>query len=291
MAADDEIAKLKQEVADLEAVNDEVTEELHEAEARDEKLQREVDQIAEIHQALLPAEMPDVDGVRLAVRHTAPHRAGGDYYDVIPLNRDEELAPETSDPWLVIIADASGHGPAAAVIMAMIQAVLHGYRGDARGPGRVMSFVNEEMAKKAVPGSFTTAVLGVLNPKRKSFAYAIAGHHPPLLHRAGEPVRELPSEHGGLPLGVLEDEPMGKHVVHPLEPGDAVLLFTDGALEARAPEPDGSEFGLARLMAAFEASTGTPDERLTRVEDAIAAHRGGGAMEDDQTLLLFQVDG
>ncbi|BAM05274.1 PP2C family protein-serine/threonine phosphatase [Phycisphaera mikurensis] len=281
MAPQEEIQKLKQELAEAEAARAEV-------EARDAKLQREVGQIARIHQALLPDQMPDVAGVRLAVRHAAPNRAGGDYYDVIPLQRDEALSAEASDPWLLIIADASGHGPAAAVIMAMIQAVLHGYRGDARGPGPVMSFVNAEMVKKAVPGSFTTAVLGLLDPRKSTFSYAIAGHHPPLLRREGEPVVELPSEEAGLPLGVAEDEGAGRHEIHPLRPGDAVLLYTDGAIETR--NPAGEQFGLGRLKAALEAAAGTPDQQLDAVVGAIDAHRAGGPMEDDRTLLMFQAE-
>ncbi len=174
MAPEQKIQNLERELAASEAAREA-------AEAHDAKLQREVSEIAKIHQALLPDRMPEVEGVRLAVRHAAPNAAGGDYYDVIPLRRDESLEADASNPWLVIIADASGHGPAAAVIMAMIQAVLHGYRGDAREPGPVMSFVNTEMVKKAVPGSFTTAVLGLLDPRQRTFSYAIAGHHPPLL--------------------------------------------------------------------------------------------------------------
>ncbi len=286
MAPEQKIQNLERELAASEAAREA-------AEAHDAKLQREVSEIAKIHQALLPDRMPEVEGVRLAVRHAAPNAAGGDYYDVIPLRRDESLEADASNPWLVIIADASGHGPAAAVIMAMIQAVLHGYRGDAREPGPVMSFVNTEMVKKAVPGSFTTAVLGLLDPRQRTFSYAIAGHHPPLLLRTGEPVRELSSSEAGLPLGVAEDAGVGvasgRHEVHPLHPGDAVLLYTDGALEARAPDEE--QFGLERLMRAFGAATGTPDERLAQVDAAVAAHRAGGPMEDDQTLLMFQVDG
>lgn len=145
MAPQDEINQLKRELAEAESAREEAEAAKQRVEARDEKLQREVGQIAEIHQALLPDAMPEVEGVRLAVRHAAPNAAGGDYYDVIPLNRDRRLKPDAADPWLVIIADASGHGPAAAVIMAMIQAVLHGYRGETRGPGPVMRFVNQEM--------------------------------------------------------------------------------------------------------------------------------------------------
>ena len=289
MDPEEQIAALKRELAEVKAEKEEVREELEELAAKDAGLEREVEQIAEIHQALLPSEMPEVEGVRLAVRHEAPNRAGGDYYDVIPLGRDADLEAAASDPWLVIIADASGHGPAAAVIMAMIQAVLHGYRGEAKEPAPVMEFVNAEMAKKAVPGSFTTAVLGTLDPKRRAFAYALAGHHPPLLHRRGEPAAPLPAEHGGLPLGVAADSLAHGQATLELRPGDAVLLFTDGAVEARSP--GGDEFGRGRLIDALEASSGSADERLDAVAAALAAHRAGGPVEDDQTLLLFVVDG
>ncbi len=102
-------------------------------------------------------------------------------------------------------------------------------------------------------------------------------------------MEELPSAKAGLPLGVAADSGTGEHEVHPLHPGDAVLLYTDGAIETR--NADEEQFGLERLMEAFERSTGTPDERLAQVDAAVAAHRGDGPVEDDQTLLMFQVDG
>lgn len=289
MQPEEEIARLERELAEAEARAEEAEEELEELEARDADLGREVEQMAEIHRALLPAQMPEVRGIRLAARHAAPHGAGGDYFDAIPLERDADLEPEAADPWLLVVADASGHGPAAAVIMAMIQAVLRGYRGEAREPARVMEFVNAQMAQKAVPGSFTTAVLGSLDPRAKTFSYAIAGHHPPLLHRRGEPARPLPAGHAGLPLGVDADSRAHGQETLQLEPGDAVLLYTDGALEAK--DPRGEQFGARRLAAAFGASSGTPGERLDALVETLDAHRAGADPEDDQTLLLFVVDG
>lgn len=250
--------------------------------------EREIDQIAEIHQALLPSEMPAIRGMELSASHHAPHKAGGDYYDLIPLRRLPDTSPDPDAGYLLVIADASGHGPAAAMIMAMLQAVLHAYVADSADPGVVMQFINDQMAQKQVGGSFTTAILAVLDPHSSTLAYTSAGHHPPMLRHSDGTVEMLSCDNGGPPLAVVPEARIGSHF-HTLRPGDTVLLYTDGAVEAT--NLDGEQFGMARLREALAAAEGSPQEILDAVNAAIFHHCAGAMPEDDKTLLAIRYHG
>ena len=276
-----EVERLREQVEELEV------------EAAD--AEREIKQIADIHQSLLPTEMPEIEGITLAASHIAPNKAGGDYYDFIPLTPQ----PDPRGPWLVIVADASGHGPAAATIMAMLQAVLHAYTDASKEPGSVLEFMNQQMCKKKIEGSFTTAIVAVIEPESGAFAYACAGHHAPLLRKASGEVVELDCEEGGPPLAVDPDATMGGGS-YTMTAGDTILLYTDGAIEQTAPgsggadpnEPvnGGEQYGLPRLRAALADATadGSPRDVLAAINRDIRAHKGTAARGDDTTLVALR---
>ena len=263
----EEVQRLREQVEELK----------HEA----ADAEREIEQIADIHQSLLPTEMPEIEGVSLAASHVAPNKAGGDYYDFIPLTPQ----PDPRGGWLMIIADASGHGPAAATIMAMLQAVLHAYTDAGKEPGHVLGFMNEQMCRKRIEGSFTTALAAVIDPIAGTFAYASAGHHAPLLRAADGTVTELSCEAGGPPLAVDPDAEMGGGT-YTMNPGDTILLYTDGAIEQVSPQ--GEQFGVGRLRDALGGAAGGPRDVLAAINRTIRAHKGPAARGDDTTLVALQ---
>ena len=127
-----------------------------------DEIRREVDRIAEIQKALLPSSMPEITGVRLAASYETFDRAGGDYYDLVQFRQATDGAPDPDGPWCLIVADASGHGPAAAVVMAMLQAVLHAYPTVPQGPAEVLEHVNRHLHAKRIESSFVIPTRGIM---------------------------------------------------------------------------------------------------------------------------------
>src|SRR5262249_49190765 len=154
-----------------------------------------------IQKGMLPRPMPDIPGVRLAASYETFDRAGGDYYDLIPLGSQASgVQHDPYGPWGVLIADASGHGPSAAVRVAVIHALLRGAEMRKGGPIDVLGYLNRPLATRAVNGSFVTAFYGVYEPRTRELTYARAGHNPPIIKNPGSggSVRWL-EDAGGMP--------------------------------------------------------------------------------------------
>ncbi len=121
-----------------------------------ERIAREVQMIARIQQGLMPASLPEIPGLKLAADFKTYDTAGGDLYDVHPLTDDPK------GPWAILMADASGHGPAATTVCAMMHAILHTYPKQPDGPAQLLAHANEHLSAKRIESSFVTAVLAFL---------------------------------------------------------------------------------------------------------------------------------
>src|SRR5262249_57017617 len=115
---------------------------------------------------------PQVEGLELSAFYATCERAGGDYYDVLPL---------AADQWGLFVADVSGHGTPAAVVMAMLHTLLHAYPGQAQGPAEVFAHLNRHLLAVAPDGMFATAFYGIYSAPRRLLRYSLAGHPPPRL--------------------------------------------------------------------------------------------------------------
>jgi sigma-B regulation protein RsbU (phosphoserine phosphatase) len=206
-------------------------------------IHREVDAIAAIQRSLLPERLPDIPGLDLASSFQTYDRAGGDYYEFLPPRGDPE------GPWGILIADASGHGPAAAVVTAMLDSILHAYTGDYAEPAGLLRHLNHHLHAKDVEHSFVTAFYAVFDPRTRDFAFSRAGHPPPLLRPSGGGLHSL-LEAGSVPLGILPEPPF-RTAVRRLGPGDLLLLYTDGITETVGP--DGRFFGVEGVETALTA--------------------------------------
>ncbi|MEM7227363.1 MAG: PP2C family protein-serine/threonine phosphatase [Planctomycetota bacterium] len=254
-----------------------------------EKIRREVERIADIQRALLPNEMPSIPGVSLAAEYHTYDQAGGDYYDIQPLKRSEDgLSHDPNGPWVIIVADAAGHGPAAAVLMAMLHAILHAYPHMPGGPGEVLEHTNKHLAAKRLESSFVTAFLGIYDPMTRELRYACAGHPPPMLkdHGSGGTVARLESV-GGLPLGIFEDVEYDDATVK-LQPGQSIVMYTDGITEGMNRNND--MFGMEGIEDALTKCTGEPDCVMNSIMNALREHEEGVRPGDDQTLLAMKVE-
>jgi len=254
-------------------------------------IRHEVDHIAQIQRALLPATNPNIPGVAVATRYETFDKAGGDYYDLIPVTVGLGGAHlERRGPWAMMIADASGHGPSAAVVVAMLHAILHARDEHINEPKQCLEFLNERLRATArrVGNSFVTAFFATYDPTTRKLVYANAGHNPPLLRlvsAGGGSIQRL-DEVGGIPLGV--DEKVGSDQAEmTLDPGQTLLMYTDGVTEAF--DPTGRQFGESALEAVVADTRGGPDLLCENISDAVKRHRQGSKAHDDQTLVALQI--
>ncbi|MFO0896187.1 MAG: PP2C family protein-serine/threonine phosphatase [Pirellulales bacterium] len=244
------------------------------------ELDRELKVVGDIQRSLLPSELPQIPGFDLAADYQTSARAGGDYYDFFPLN---------DGGWGLFIADISGHGTPAAVLMAITHAIAHAKPGTHTPPAALLEYLNERLCRAYTrDGTFVTAFYAVLDPQARTLKYATAGHNPPRLAR-GSGVLSL-DEEGGLPLGLFPGQSYTE-ITTQLEPGDLLLLYTDGATEAMAPgaEAERQLFGVERLdRLLLECDTRSAADTIDRIRQDLADFRGQARPADDQTLIAMR---
>jgi sigma-B regulation protein RsbU (phosphoserine phosphatase) len=241
-----------------------------------EALDRELHVVGEMQKALLPAELPVIPGLQVAAHYETSTRAGGDYYDFFDLGNGR---------WGVLIADVSGHGTPAAVIMAITHAISHLHPGCGTPPGALLEFINRSLARRytARTNTFVTAFYGVYDANARTLTYARAGHNPPRLlrHHQVIPLDAV----GNLPLGI-EDDVRYEERCEPLLPGDKIILYTDGITEAR--NPAGEMFDTHSLDGIL-CRCGSARDVLDRVLGALQTFTEGKPATDDRTLLVASV--
>lgn len=249
-----------------------------------EIVDRELSVVAEIQRALLPAEPPRIPGVEVATHYRTARHAGGDYYDFFPL---------VDGKWGVLIADVSGHGAPAAVVMAITHTLAHSDPVRRCCPDALFDGLNQRLCGRytTATGSFVTAFYGVYDPSDRSLLYSSAGHNPPRLYRKGRDRAEELIKAQGLPLGVLPDSEYTSAKVT-LGSGDALVLYTDGVTEARAPRTEGESldmFGVPRLDEAVGSGPFRAAPIIDRVLERLDAFTASGAPDDDRTLVVMNV--
>src|SRR5690349_14794497 len=177
-------------------------------------LDREMTIVGDLQRAMLPVTPPTLTGFRIATYYASSARAGGDYFDFFPL---------AGGRLGILIADVSGHGAPAAVVMAMMRVLFHTPGAPLDDPGRVLADANRRLAANIPPGQFVTACYAVLDPRAGTLAHAIAGHEPPVVLRAAGGAVEPFVHPSGPPLGPFVDATFGGACVA-LASGDSVLI-------------------------------------------------------------------
>lgn len=246
-------------------------------------LDKELQAVGEIQRSLLPIEVPAVEGLDLAASYQTSSRAGGDYFDFFILPPSTPGGPARLG---ILIADVSGHGTPAAVLMAVTHSIAHGFDQPQRPPSDLLSFVNRRLCLSYTNSnvSFVTAFYGIYDPATRVLNYSSAGHNPPRLRDNSRAWTEL-LEAQGLPLGVMHEAKYKTRTVQ-LQPGDMLVFYTDGITEARNPE--GEFFGVQRIDELIDAENGNThfllQQLLARVKEF-----AGTEVSDDQTLLLMSI--
>jgi serine phosphatase RsbU (regulator of sigma subunit) len=240
-----------------------------------QSIEQELRLARRIQQALLPKDMPLLDGWQIAPYYQPAREVGGDFYDFFELE-DSRIG--------VAVGDATGKGmPAALAVSAtssMLRAVAQALGSSS--PGEVLARVNETLVARIPQNMFVTCFYAILDPKSATLSYANAGHDLPYLHRNGE-AEELRAR--GMPLGLMHE--MGyeeKEVV--LERGDSALFYSDGLVEAR--DPYGQMFGFPRLrsLVAEHGEKRSLGELLLEELYSFTGERW--EQEDDITLLTLR---
>jgi len=233
---------------------------------------QELQRAREIQQSLLPKEVPQLAGFEVAAAWRPAREVGGDYYDAFKLD-EHRLG--------VCIADVVGKGVAAALLMANVQAAVHAFASSAENAAQLCAKVNRLLCENLATGKFVTFLYGVLDNETRKFDYCNAGHVYPIFVSQGT-VRSI--EAGGAALGVFPEWKYENATIA-LQPGDRLLLVTDGITEAHGP--DEVEFGEERLaLAALEGSKRTAAEMSRLLLEDVSSFCGSH-FHDDATLLVI----
>ena len=239
-------------------------------------LQNELDVASKMQQSILPTTFPSSSTYETFGTMHAALDVGGDFFDVVRL-QDGRVG--------LAIADVSGKGVPAALFMMSSRTLLKGSAISYHDPGRVLAEVNTLIQEDETDSMFVTMLYAVYDPETGIFTYASGGHDAPLLVRPDGSSTLLPLT-GGIALGVVPDFEY-RQATHHLEPGETIVLYTDGVTEAM--NHDGELFGLEGLRSYFEtAPPGDSEATGLQVMQAVTAFAGDAPQSDDITCLTLR---
>lgn len=248
---------------------------LHEREVVNERRRVDIETAEQVQRHFLPKGRPALEEFEISDFYTAAQGVGGDYYGYIQLPGGK-LA--------ITVGDVAGKGVAAALLMARLCSDVRYALVTHDTPAEAVNDLNEQISGLVIFGRFVTFALCVIDPAAKTATIVNAGHMPPILRNAetGE-VREIGYESGGPPLGVCQYK--YEQIEIPLEPGDALLLYTDGLNEAE--DSAGRQFGYERIFETF----GRPQDAHRTVEQltkAIEEYTGDAEQVDDICMICIR---
>lgn len=233
-----------------------------------------------MQRALLPAQLPQIQGFSAAARWVAATVVGGDYYDFLPCGKPDQLSR-------VIIADAMGHGVSASLLMSNLQGALRVLSLELHSPAELVGKLNQWLCRNVATTKFISLVnlcLERTDADETMLTYANAGHCPPILARSDGSIERLEVT-GGI-LGVHEEFAYGEGCMR-LWSGDLIVLYTDGVTEATNSE--GERFCEDRLLDFIDKHRrGGVESILDNLQQEIARFSGNANRNDDLTLIALQ---
>jgi sigma-B regulation protein RsbU (phosphoserine phosphatase) len=244
------------------------------------EISRELEAAMYIQTKLLPESMPEIDGYDLAALIVPNREVGGDYYDFIQLD-EGRLG--------IVIADVSGKGIGAAILMATTRGLVNAYARRESGTKNIASGINHVLLDCTDPDKFVTMFYGILNPKTRFFTYTNAGHNYPFVYRARTGKTQA-LEAGGMVLGLMKDSEYSERKVR-LSSGDVLVFYSDGLTEAR--NTDGELFGVERLHETvheyLEKNSGktSAQDLLNWIYEAVSDFSSGIPLADDLTIVVL----
>jgi len=239
----------------------------HDERHQREAMSREADEARSIQQALLPRSSPFIPGFRVSGLSIPAGAIGGDWYDFIPLENGR---------WGLVLADVSGKGTAAALLMSATRGMLRSLAQTGSGPAEVLTRLNKLMVEDFPCGRFVTMVYAEFDPATRTLRIANAGHLPPLLVEPNGH-RWIATTHG-LPLGIANCQFSETEII--LGPEARLALYSDGITEAALES--GEEYGSERLLAQMQ----RPDISLENLLLDVRRFVNGTGLRDDATAIL-----
>jgi len=248
---------------------------LHEQLIEKKRLQGQLEVARQVQLELLPPRDPEVPGYDISAYNFPTEEVSGDYYDWVKIYEDEIG---------IVIADVSGKGVPAAILMAFLRSSLRAATHIGYAPNISMAKVNYLLWESIERNQFVTAFHGILDASNGLLAYSNAGHNPPLLINANRETRFI--EYGEQPLGMFPETRYHQHHLS-LKPGDVLVLYTDGVTEAQNPQ--GVEFGRDRLAKAVKENYERPArELIASLEMAVLEWTANAGANDDVTFFVIK---
>lgn len=244
-----------------------------------QKMEDELLIAREIQRGLLPSTLPSIPHFDIAAKTISSRQVGGDYYDIIKLDENR---------FIIAIGDVSGKGTPASLLMANLQATIRALVPFGYPLTELTKRVNDLMCDNTSSGRFVTFFWGLLDAKVRTLRYVNAGHNPPFVFRTDGTVERL--DRGGIILGVIRTIAPYQDGEVAFNPGDVLVLFTDGVSEAMNDQSE--EFGEPRLEQLAKENLGeSPQTVLSRIVEAVQGHSRNLPQSDDITLLLLKATG
>jgi sigma-B regulation protein RsbU (phosphoserine phosphatase) len=246
---------------------------LAQQELQQERDKRELELAAEMQNMLVPRELPNTERIAAAAWYQPHRQVGGDYYDLIALDKDR---------WMVCVADVSGKGMSAALLMSNFQATLHAsFTAGVQDLEPLMHRLNERVQASARGERFITLFLGIIDLGTRSMRFVNAGHNPPMLYHAGG---ITPLNDGSIALGMLQNLPFLKVGLVDLPKDCTLLCYTDGIVEQE--DAHGNAFETEPLERVLrDLAQASPDQVIANIKTAFGSHRGTVPYLDDIALL------
>ena len=248
---------------------------LHEQLIEKKRLEGQLEVARQVQLELLPASDPELSGYDISAYNFPSEEVSGDYYDWVSIYEDQIA---------IVIADVSGKGVPASLLMAFLRASLRAATHIGYATHISMAKVNYLLWESIERNQFVTAFYGILDGTNRTLSFSNAGHNPPILVEASGKHRLI--ERGGLPLGMFRDTRYHEYYLS-FQPGDVLVLYTDGATEASSPS--GEEWGRERLAEAVKANNSlNARELVASLHREVLDWTDGIGAGDDVTFFVIK---
>jgi serine phosphatase RsbU (regulator of sigma subunit) len=243
--------------------------------AEKQKQDAELDIARTVQRALLPTRMPQVEGYQFFASYDAARAVGGDMYDCFELP-DGKIC--------LSFGDVAGKGVPGALVMSRMSSCVQSTLRHVHDVVEAMGAINDHMCDSEIEGRFVTYVLAIVDTRKHEVTLANAGHMPPFIRRASGEVEQFDEEQSGPPIAVVDEYPYEAQT-RKLEPGDVVVMITDGVDEAMNPEAE--LYGVERVLEVVKQGPAEAEQLGKRLLDDVRRHARGYPQSDDITIMTF----
>ncbi len=247
---------------------------MHRSLMEKQRLVKDMEFARTVQESFLPQKAPEIERYRFSAHYTPAQEVGGDFYDFIHLSEGRIG---------IVIGDVSGKGVPAALYMAKLGSDLRTLAFTEKDPANALQQLNNLLAERSRRGMFATLLYVELDSQSGGMIMSNAGHLPPIIRQKDGTVKKL-SAAGGAPLGILQGMNFGQETAE-IKPGDTVILYTDGIIEAM--NATGDLYGFERFEALILKSPADPDALKSAIINDVNRHTGRSPQHDDLTLVCF----